>query len=59
MEVVLMSRIVVLVDSMRKGVYTDLLTEAFVEGESKNSRVQMITKIFKTRKTTRKIVDFK
>ena len=43
MEVILMSRIVVLVDSMRRGVYTDLLTQAFVEGESKNSRVQMIT----------------
>lgn len=38
-----MSRIVVLVGSMRKGGNTDLLAQAFVEGASKNNIVEIVS----------------
>lgn len=41
--VILMSRIVVLVGSMRKGGNTDLLAQAFVEGANKNNSVEVVS----------------
>ena len=38
-----MSRIVVLVGSMRKGGNTDLLAQAFAEGANKNNTVEIIS----------------
>lgn len=38
-----MSRIVILVGSMRKGGNTDLLAQAFLEGASKNNIVEMLS----------------
>lgn len=38
-----MSRIVVLVGSMRKGGNTDLLAQAFVEGAGKNNTVEIVS----------------
>lgn len=38
-----MSRIVVLVGSMRKGGNTDLLAQSFVEGASKNNFVEIVS----------------
>ena len=38
-----MSKIVVLVGSMRKGGNTDLLARAFTEGASKNNAVEIVS----------------
>jgi multimeric flavodoxin WrbA len=38
-----MSKIVVLVGSMRKGGNTDLLAQAFTEGASKNNDVEIVS----------------
>ena len=38
-----MSRIIIIVGSMRKGGNTDLLAQAFAEGASKNNIVEIVS----------------